>query len=109
MRHAKRTFTFSVTSNLKHQRGNAPATLIQLKAFPADLRLCVEMTLIQLKAFPADLRLCVENYLKAYIARTEKLRQTKDLLASWKGIHGYHLQIGQDRLAISWDQHQNFY
>ena len=52
-------FTFTVTSNLKHKRGYDPATVIQLKAFPVDLRLCIE------------------NYVKAYIARTKNLRQTK--------------------------------
>ena len=61
MTHKIRTFTFAITSNLKHQRGNEPATMIQLKAFPADLRLCVE------------------NYVKAYIQRTKPLRQTQAL------------------------------
>ena len=57
MTHKKKVFTFAITSNLKHQRGNAPATMIHLKAFPGDLRLCVE------------------NYLRAYIQRTKPLRQ----------------------------------
>ena len=70
MRHAKRTFTFTVTSNLKHQRGYDPATVIQLKAFPADLRLCVE------------------NYLKAYIARTKNLRQVQDLFVTTTKPYG---------------------
>ena len=61
MTHKNRVFTFAITSNLKHQRGNDPATMIRLKAFPADLRLCVE------------------NYLKAYILRTKALRQTQAL------------------------------
>ena len=70
MRHAKRTFTFTVTSNLKHQRGYAPATVIQLKAFPADRRVCVE------------------NYVRAYIARTKDLRQVQDLFITTTKPHG---------------------
>mgnify|MGYP001556702073 CR=1 FL=1 len=70
MKHRKRTFIFTVVDNLKHQRGYAPATIIELKAFPADLRLCVE------------------NYLKAYINRTKHLRQVQDLFVTTTKPHG---------------------
>ena len=69
MRHKRRTFTFMVTDNLKHQRGYDPATIIELKAFPADLRLCVE------------------NYVKAYINRTKHLRKVQDLFVTTTKPH----------------------
>ena len=69
MKHTKRTFVFTVTENLKHQRGYDPATIIQLKAFPADLRVCVE------------------NYVKAYINRTKPLRKSQKLFVTTTKPH----------------------
>ena len=66
----KRRITFTITQNLKHQRRNNPATVIELNAFVPDLRLC-----------PV-------NYLKAYINRTRPLRSVQDLFVTTTKPHG---------------------
>ena len=70
MKSSKNSSKFLITQNLKHQRGNAPATLIELKAFPGDLRICVQ------------------NYLKEYIKRTKEVRQSSDLFVTTTRPHG---------------------
>ena len=70
MQQKKRKIWFTITDNLKHQRGNAPATVIQIQAFPADLRLC-----------PV-------NYLKAYLARTKFIRSDQGLFVTTTKPHG---------------------
>ena len=47
--------TFTITQNLKHTRGNAPATTLALRSYH-------------------DKRVCVITYIRAYLARVEKIR-----------------------------------
>ena len=56
--------TFMITENLKHSRGNAPATEILLKSYPDDKRLC-----------PI-------TYLREYIIRTRSLRSSRYLFVT---------------------------
>ena len=49
---------FTITANLKHSRGNAPATSVQLKSFP-------------------DKRICVVHYISAYLNRTASIRSDR--------------------------------
>ena len=62
------TVTFTITQNLKHTRGNAPATNITLKSYH-------------------DKRVCVINYIKAYIAKVEKIRNDKAFFVSTTKPH----------------------
>ena len=70
MTQKKRKFSFTIVENLKHQRGYAPATIIEVQSFPADLRLC-----------PV-------NYLKAYLNRTRQVRSTQALFVTTTKPHG---------------------
>ena len=58
------TCTFIITENLKHSRGNGPATELSVKSFPEDKRLC-----------PI-------TYLKAYIKRTQSNRSSRYLFVT---------------------------
>lgn len=68
MQQTKNLITFSIAQNLKHSRGNSPATVIKLKAHP-------------------DKRLCVVHYVAHYIHRTEKLRTDNQLFISTTKPH----------------------
>ena len=70
MNQKKRKVSFTITDNLKHQRGYSPATVVEIQSFPADLRLC-----------PV-------NYLKAYLNRTRSLRSAQALFVTTTRPHG---------------------
>ena len=66
----KGSYTFYILQNLKHTRGNKPATEIVLQSFPADKRVCIV------------------NYLSAYLKRTASLRSSRQLFITTTRPYG---------------------
>ena len=64
MRLSHNSCIFMITENLKHSRGNAPATEIRVDSYPEDSRLCPIV--------------CLREYLK----RTEPIRQSRYLFVT---------------------------
>ena len=58
---SSKSCVFNITSNLKHSRGNAPATALKFQHYQSDPRVC-----------PI-------TYLKAYLKRTQNLRTSRFL------------------------------
>ena len=69
MEQKRTSFKFTIQQNLKHSRAKTPATVVSISAFPGDKRVC-----------PV-------NYLKAYLSRTEKLRNSRKIFISTTTPH----------------------
>ena len=69
LRMKKSVFKFTITENLKHSRGNAPATEVEIQTFPADKRIC-----------PI-------NYLTAYMNRTKSIRTSRKIFITTTAPH----------------------
>ena len=69
MEQKRSSFRFTITQNLKHSRTKSPATVVNVVSYPGDKRICIV------------------NYLKAYLARTEKLRQSRKLFITTTTPH----------------------